>query len=151
MKIDKLYCCLKSSIKSAYDKYSRVISSNKDKQSKIWWTNDLKKLKSSMLVIKYKIIQSEEDKINYKRLRKDFKNLMKKNIFLYEKNEYYKISNLIKAKNGDKFFKSVNSFLNKNKNCELDVDTVLSHYDSIFNEPLNIDNDTMNEVIFKTR
>ena len=147
MKIDKLYCCLKSSIKSAYDKCSRVISSNKDKQSKIWWTNDLKKLKSSMLVIKYKIFQTEEDKIKYKRLRKDFKNLMKKNIFLYEKNEYYKIGNLIKAKNGDKFFKSVNSFLNKNKNCELDVDTVLSHYDSIFNEPLNIDNDTMNEVM----
>ena len=72
---------------------------------------------------------------------------MKKNIFLYEKNEYYKIGNLIKAKNGDKFFKNVNSFLNKNKNCELDVDIVLSHYDSIFNEQLNIDNDTMNEVM----
>ena len=54
-----------------------------------------------MLVIKYKICQSEEDKIEYKRLKKEFKILMKKNIFLYEKNEYCKIGNLIKAKNGD--------------------------------------------------
>jgi len=93
IKIDAMYCRLKSSIKSAYDKCSRVISSNKDKQIKKWWTNDLNKLKSSMLVIKYKI--------EYKRLKKEFKNLMKKNIFLYEKNEYCKIGNLIKAKNGD--------------------------------------------------
>ena len=66
IKIDAMYCRLKSSIKSAYDKCSRVISSNKDKQIKKWWTNDLNKLKSSMLVIKYKICQSEEDKIEYK-------------------------------------------------------------------------------------
>ena len=87
--------------KSAYEKCSRVISFNKDKQIKKWWTNDLNKLKASMLVIKYKICQSEEDKIEYKRLKKEFKILMKKNIFLYEKNEYCKIGNLIKAKNGD--------------------------------------------------
>jgi hypothetical protein len=55
--------------------YILNVSPNKDNQSKIWWTNDLKKLKSSMLVIKYKIFQTEEDKIKYKRLRKDFKNI----------------------------------------------------------------------------
>ncbi len=38
----------------------------------------------------------------------------------------------------------MDSFLNKKQNCELDVVTVLSNYDSIFNEPLNIENDTMN-------
>ena len=75
IKIDAMYCRLKSSIKSAYDKCSRVISSNKDKQIKKWWTNDLNKLKASMLVIKYKICQSEEDKIEYKRLKKEFKKI----------------------------------------------------------------------------
>jgi hypothetical protein len=147
MKIDTMYCRLQSSIKSAYDKCTRVVSSNKNKQVKIWWTNDLNKLKSSMLIIKYKIFQSEYDKIEYKRLKKCFKDLMKKNIFLYEKNEFYKIGNLIKAKNGNKFFKNVNTFLNKHKKYELNVDTVLSHYDSIFNEPLNIDIDTRDGVM----
>ncbi len=37
MKIDTMNCCLKSAIKSADEKYSRVISSNKDKKIKIWY------------------------------------------------------------------------------------------------------------------
>jgi hypothetical protein len=64
---------------------------------------------------------------------------MKKNIFLYEKNQYFKIGNLIKSNNGEKFFKSVNAFLNKDKKIELQMEQVVMHYDRIFNESLNID------------
>jgi hypothetical protein len=71
---------------------------------------------------------------------------MKKNIFLYEKNQYFKIGNLIKYNNGEKFFKSVNAFLNKDKKIELQMEQVVMHYDHIFNESLNIDLETLNEV-----
>ena len=72
--------------------------------------------------------------------------MMKKNLFLYEMNQYFKIGNLIKAKSGEKFFKIVNSFLNKDKKIELQMDQVVTHYDQIFNETLNIDLETLNEV-----
>ncbi len=56
------------------------------------------------------------------------------------------IGNLIKANSGERFFKNVNAFLNKDKNSELDINKVLSHYDEIFNEPLNVNIDTVNEI-----
>ena len=38
-----------------------------------------------------------------------------------------KIGNLIKTKNGDKFFKNDNLFGNKDKNIELDLNQVTTH------------------------
>ncbi len=99
-----------------------------------------------MLVLKYKSEQSILDKQEFKRLKKCFKDLVKRNIYLYERNEFYKIGNLIKAKSGVQFFKNVNKFLDKNSDTELDINSVLHHYDSIFNEPLDIDINTINEV-----
>ena len=47
---------------------------------------------------------------------------MKKNIFLYEKNEYFKVEKLIKCNNGDAFFKRVNLVKNKEKEIiEIDI------------------------------
>ncbi len=83
------------------------------KKNKIWFTKELNNIKIEMFSIRYKLIQSTEDIIELKSMKKCFKNVMKRNIFLYEKNEYFKIGNLIKAKSGVKFFKSVNLFLNK--------------------------------------
>jgi hypothetical protein len=99
-----------------------------------------------MLVLKYKSEQSILDKQEFKRLKKCFKDMVKRNIYLYERNEFYKIGNLIKAKSGVQFFKNVNKFLGKNSDTELDINSVLHHYDSIFNEPLDIDINTINEV-----
>ena len=50
---------------------------------------------------------------------------MKKNIFLYEKNEYFKVEKLIKCNNGDAFFKTVNLMKNKEKEIiEIDINTL---------------------------
>ena len=47
---------------------------------------------------------------------------MKKNIFLYEKNEYFKVEKLINCNNGDAFFKRVNLVKNKEKEIiEIDI------------------------------
>jgi hypothetical protein len=144
--IDSMYCHITSSIKSAYCKCSRVVSTNTVRKNKSWWSKELNIIKSSMLVLKYKSVQSILDKQEFKRLQKCFKDLVKRNIYLYERNEFYKIGNLIKAKSGVQFFKNVNTFLGKNNNCDLGINTVLHHYDSIFNEPLDIDAYTINEV-----
>ena len=82
-----------------------------------------------------------------KALKKEFKKIMKKNIFLYEKNEYFKIEKLIKCKNGDSFFKKVNELKkDKKENIDIKMDTLLEHYRSIFNRPLNVTQQVINEV-----
>ena len=144
--INTMYFQLTSSIQSSYKHCSRVVSIDHVKKNKIWFTKELNNIKIEMFSIRYKLIQSTEDIIELKRLKKCFKNVMKRNIFLYEKNEYFKIGNLIKAKSGVKFFKSVNMFLNKDKVIDLELGKVVEHYDTIFNEPLNIDIGTFNEV-----
>jgi Sec7-like guanine-nucleotide exchange factor len=61
-----------------------------------------------------------------KSLKKEFKKIMKKNIFLFEKNEYFKIEKLIKYKNGDSFFKKVNEMKkDKKENIDIEMDTLL--------------------------
>ena len=49
-----------------------------------------------MLAIRHKTYVTQEDKDELKCLKKAFKKIMKKNIFLYEKNQLFKIENLIK-------------------------------------------------------
>jgi hypothetical protein len=66
-----------------------------------------------MLFLRFNSHQSDDNSQELKKLKKDFKKIMKKNIYLYEKNEYFKIGNLIKCNNGDKFFKEINKILNK--------------------------------------
>jgi hypothetical protein len=144
--IDTMYCQLTTSIKSAYLNCSRVVSSAHVKKNKIWFTKDLFKIKNQMLSIRFKSTKSIADLLELKSLKKSFKDLMKKNIFLYEKNQYFKIGNLIKAKSGVNFFKNVNAFLNKDKKIELQMDQIVAHYDNIFNESLNIDLETLSEV-----
>ena len=99
-----------------------------------------------MISIRYKNYKSNEDINELKSLKNSFKKLMKKNIFLYKKNQFYKIGNLIKVNNGKMFFKKVNAFMNKNKNCDLDINNVQAHYEDIFNESINVNVVTMNEI-----
>ena len=64
---------------------------------------------------------------------------MKKNIFLYKKNELFKIEKLIKCNNSESFFRKVNKELNKDKDkITLNIDEFVNHYYNIFNRPLNV-------------
>ena len=89
--INTMYFQLTSSIQSSYKHCSRVVSIDHVKKNKIWFTKELNNIKIEMFSIRYKLIQSTEDIIELKRLKKCFKNVMKRNIFLYEKNEYIKL------------------------------------------------------------
>jgi hypothetical protein len=84
-----MYSQLTSSIKSAYDKCCREVSVNGLKKNSSWYTKELYCLKHEMLSIRYKLSSSPEDLFELKRLKKSFKKIMKRNIFLYEKNEFF--------------------------------------------------------------
>ncbi len=100
-----------------------------------------------MLLIKNKNNHSSDDIEEIKRLKKNFKKIMKKNIFLYEKNELFEIEKLIKCNNSESFFRKVNHRLNKDKDkITLDVNELVNHYHSIFNRPLNVSEEIQNRV-----
>ena len=72
---------------------------------------------------------------------------MKKNIYLYEKNEFYKIDKLIRERNSVSFFNKINRDKDNNKNkITVSLEKLVSHYDSIFNEKINVDESIMNEI-----
>ena len=72
---------------------------------------------------------------------------MKKNIYLYEKKEYFKIEKLVKCNNGDQFFKKIKKMVSKNnENCSIDIETLAQHYHNIFKRPLNVSNEVIDAV-----
>ena len=138
-----MYSQLTSSIKFAVDSCTRttkLIRLNKKK----WYTNELREIKKKMLMVRFKKDKEPEDLIKIKELKKEFKNIMKKNIFLYGKNEYFKVGKLIKCNNGDAFFKRVILVKNKEKEIiEIDINTLVRHYSEIFNRPLNVSDEVI--------
>ena len=147
--IDHMYSQLSSSFQIANDACSRTTTMNIMKKTKNWFTNDLKNIKNQMILIRYDPHKSTSSSEKLKHLKKEFKKIMKRNIFLYEKNEFYIIGNLIKENNGVNFFKKVNAIINKNKNQSITIkeDELLYHYNNIFNNNLVVNLENYNLVI----
>jgi hypothetical protein len=144
--INDMYFQLTNAIKFAYSSCSRIITLKSLKKTK-WFTTELKEIKKKLLSIQFMNTHTQDNLIELKILKKEFKKVMKKNIYLYEKNEYFKIEKLIKCNNGESFFKKVNLFKTKNKdNISIEIDTLANHYYNIFNKPLNVNKQTENEV-----
>jgi hypothetical protein len=92
-----------------------------------------------MVTFRHKVDKNQNDIVELKSLKKDFKRILKKNIYLYEKNELFKIEKLIKRNNSESFFRKVNKQLNNDKeNITLDINDLVNHYSNIFNMPLNV-------------
>ena len=54
---------------------------------------------------------------------------------------------LIQCNNGDKFFKEIDKILNKDKSkIEIPIDTLAQHYHEIFNRPLCVTEEVINQV-----
>ena len=143
--MDCFYNHITNSISNAYNMCKQTISINNKTKNNKWFTNELKIIKEEMIVLRR---MKPDSKDELKILKKLFKKTMKRNIKLYEKNEFYKISKLIKETNSDKFFKKVKQTTNK-KNMEVDmnIDNVAQHYDQIFNDPLNVKPEIIASVI----
>ena len=146
-----MYSQLASAFKVAYLACSRVTTMNRINKTK-WFTKELKIIKSKMLKIRYIKNKTEENIEELKLLKRDFRKIVKKNIYLYEKNEYFKLENLIKSKNGDEFFKKINKVINKeNDIINLQNDTLVDHFFNIFNRPLNVSNEVIESVEIETQ
>ena len=144
--INIMYRQFTDSIKMAYDSCSTTMTVN-EYNKKNWFTYELRCLKSQMLVIRHKTYVTQEDKDELKSLKKTFKKIMKKNIFLFEKNQLFKIENLIKCNNSESFFRKVNFELNKDKDkITINMDELVNHYHNIFNRPLNVSEEIKNRV-----
>ena len=144
--VDHMYKQLTDAILFAFNACSSTTTAKKLK-NKRWFTNELKIIKKKMLLYKFELEQNENNKLEFNRLKKVFKRTMKKNIYLYEKNEYFKIEKLIKCNNGDQFFKKVKKIISKdNEKINIDIETLAQHYQSIFNRPLNVSDEVINEI-----
>ena len=139
--VDQMYLQLCGAIKLANDACSRTSTINMLKKNKNWFTYDLKVIKNNMIIIRTKENITTKDFIELKRLKCLFKKQMKKNIFLYEKNAYFKITKLIKLNNGEKFFQKVNSVLMKRNVVDVKIEDLFNHYSNIFNDPLKINDE----------
>jgi hypothetical protein len=149
--INNMYSQLTSSIVGAFKSCSRVISINNMRKQINWFTTELHDLKKKMLLLRFKETKNEIDIIEIKSLKHKFKKIMKNNINLYEKNQYYKVNHLIKINNSEKFFKKVNDMKRKNEILiDIDIEKIRDYYSNIFNKPLNVDKkfiDHINEQI----
>ena len=94
--MDCFYNHLTNSISNAYNMCKQTISINNKTKNNKWFTNELKIIKEEMIVLRR---MKPDSKDELKILKKLFKKTMKRNIKLYEKNEFYKISKLIKETN----------------------------------------------------
>jgi hypothetical protein len=68
-----------------------------------------------MVTLRHIVDKNRSDIVESKSLKKDFKKIMKKNIYLYEKNELFKIEKLIKCNKSESFFRKVNKQLKNDK------------------------------------
>ena len=133
--INRMYQQLSSSIRFAFDSCSSTTSINKLKKKR-WFTNELEIIRNKMVTLRHIVDKNRSDIVESKSLKKDFKKIMKKNIYLYEKNELFKIEKLIKCNNSESFFRKVNKQLNNDKEkITLDINDLVNHYSNIFNRP----------------
>ena len=138
--IDNMYSQLTTSMVSAFKSCCRTVSVNNMKKQKNWFTSELQVLKNKMLILRYKTRKTEIDIIELKSLKYNFKKIMKSNINLYEKNQYFKINHLIKINNSEKFFKKVNDMKRKSELViDIDIDKMRDYYSNIFNKVLKVD------------
>ena len=117
------------------------------KKKKNWFTDELKKIKNEIIELRFNTICTAPVLVEIKQLKKKFKKIMKKNIYLYEKNEFYKIDKIIRERNSSSFFNKVNRIKDNNKNIiSVSFETLISHYDNIFNEKINVEESIIHEI-----
>ena len=61
-------------------------------------------------------IKSEDNRLNYKIHKKNFRRIQRRNIFIYERNKSKNIEHLFEINNKEDFWKAFYSFKNKFKN-----------------------------------
>jgi hypothetical protein len=136
--VDDMYKQLTSSIIFAFDACSRITTRDKIKEKR-WFTRELKIIKQKLLLYRFGSELNENNRNEYKKLKLEFKKTMKKNIYLYEKKEYFKIeklNNLFKIKL--KFKETIISFLENKQHCFAVFLDAIKVFDNIWRSGLYV-------------
>ena len=140
--INNIYVNINMAIKESYE--SLVIIKNKFFKTNVWWTKELKDIKSEMLSIKkrFKISRSfnsnTEEYIRLKELRKLFRSQQRVNLRNKDLKNYKFVEELASDKgiNSKKFWHQVKKFNNnsKLKKINISINLLEQHFKKIFNE-----------------
>lgn len=105
--IDELYNELCNTIFDCYNQLKKEITTNTS-EKKNWFTNELKEIKSNIMYFKYNSNLEPEvnDKI-VKNLKKKFRSIQRRNIWLDKLNEYNKFERIAKLKDKNQFWKYI--------------------------------------------
>jgi hypothetical protein len=91
---------------------------------------------------------SEDNRLNYKIHKKNFRRIQRRNIFIYERNKSKNIEHLFETNNKEDFWKAFYSFKNKCKNdpySDSQSSRLFDHFTKLFNS----DNENINDDIHK--
>ena len=91
-KYENICCMLKSSVTETIS----LITREGNKSKKNWWTEELKKLKISVLQSRdhFKRLKTEESIADFKDSKKRFRRVQRQNIFNNEQNKFNNIEHL---------------------------------------------------------
>jgi hypothetical protein len=102
-----------------------------------WWTNELfhlkKKVKESRCF--YLNNQSDDNRVNYKIHKKNFRRIQRRNMFIYEKNKSKNIEHLFEINNKDSFWKAFNSYKYGDKKISFSdsqANDLFNHFQKLF-------------------
>jgi hypothetical protein len=152
--IDLLYNTINSALIDSIEDVNYILNGNKvkDIHKQSWWTNELfhlkRKIKESRYL--YSNDQSEDNRLNYKIHKKNFRRIQRRNIFMYETNKSKNIEHLYEINNKDSFWKAFNSYKNGDKSIsysDSQVNDLFTHFKKLFhstNEEVTDDNHKQN-------
>ena len=124
--IDKLYEEICESMVESCNEVCNVICNvlykpnYKVKQK--WWSNELQNLKKKITETREiaKFAPSEDNRLQNKMYKKQFRKIQRRNIFLYEQGKVKNIENLFEINNKTDFWKAFNAYKSGNKTENID-------------------------------
>jgi hypothetical protein len=135
--VDRLYSEITNNFKLALDS---VNCENKPRKNQTWWSEELLSIKNKIrLELKKRNNMPNHFSNTYlKDLKKKFRKIQRKNIYLYENNKVKNIDNLFKIKNKNKFWKEIKKLKTKKIDTfeEIDKGLITEHFKKIFSEDL---------------
>ena len=154
--LDRLYSEICIACTTSHDETWYILNGNNNKgiNRQSWWTNELKELKNMINESSKCIISNpnNENRLQRKIYKKQFRRIQRRNIFMYEQNKAKNIEHLFDINNKEDFWKAFNSFKNYEKVSTLTIDNsneLLSHFKNIFHNdnPDLITNDNQKAII----
>ena len=152
--IDKLYEEICESMVESCNEVCNLLYKPNYKVKQKWWSNELQNLKKKITETREiaKFAPSEDNRLQNKMYKKQFRKIQRRNIFLYEQGKVKNIENLFEINNKTDFWKAFNAYKSGNKTENIDEyksNQLFEHFKNNFQKQ-NIDlvsSEMQNEVI----